>query len=117
MRFARLFAFATIVTACGGAPSTAASPVSTLGARESASSPPSGPREATARVREQVRANRKANASRILRELDELLAIPNQATDTANIRKNAEHLLAMLRRRHVEARLLEVDGAPPAVFG
>jgi len=46
----------------------------------------------------------------------ELLSIPNVASDTVNIRKNAEHLLGLLQPRGFEARLLEFEGSPPAVF-
>ena len=46
-----------------------------------------------------------------------LLAIPNLASDATNIRKNAEAIQKMLARRGVESRLLEVEGAPPAVYG
>ena len=47
----------------------------------------------------------------------ELLAIPNVASDTANIRKNADLIVEMLKRRGVETRLLEFKDTPPAVYG
>src|SRR5687767_7662857 len=53
----------------------------------------------------------------ILTELRDLLAIPNVASDTPNIERNAAALAEMLRRRGVEPRLLRVEGAPPVVFG
>ena len=68
-------------------------------------------------VRNRVRAYRTAHDVEIVRELSDLLAIPNLARDTANIRRNARHLAAMLDRRGLRARLLEVPGAPPAVYG
>lgn len=68
-------------------------------------------------LRQQVRGWRQANEAQILSELRELLAIPNNAADAVNIRRNAEHLVAMLSRRGVRARLLEVEGSPPAVYG
>ncbi len=52
----------------------------------------------------------------IIDDFVELLAIPNVASDTINIRKNAEHLLGLLQPRGFDARLLEVEGSPPAVF-
>ena len=67
-------------------------------------------------VRDRVRAYRVANDYTILRELADLLAIPNLASDTANIRANARHLSAMLERRGMRARLLEAPGSPPAVY-
>ena len=64
-----------------------------------------------------IRAWRAAHETEILRELADLLAIPNVASDSVNIRRNAEHIRAMLARRGVRAELLEHDGAPPVVFG
>ena len=68
-------------------------------------------------VRAAVRAYRTANDVAIVRELSELLAIPNRARDTANIRRNARHLVTMLERRGLKSRLLEAAGSPPAVYG
>jgi acetylornithine deacetylase/succinyl-diaminopimelate desuccinylase-like protein len=45
-------------------------------------------------------------------ELAELLAIPNVASDTANIRRNAEWLESAFRSRGFEARVLPTDGNP-----
>lgn len=69
------------------------------------------------RVRAAVRAYQQARDVHILGELAELLAIPNLASDSVNIRRNARHLVSMLERRGVRARLLETPGAPPAVYG
>jgi acetylornithine deacetylase/succinyl-diaminopimelate desuccinylase-like protein len=69
------------------------------------------------RVRAAVRAYTQANDVAIVRELTELLAIPNLASDSVNIRRNARHLIQMMERRGMSARLLETPGAPPAVFG
>jgi len=52
-----------------------------------------------------------------LAELAEFLAIPNVASDTANIRRNAERLAEMMRQRGITVRLLEESGAPPVVYG
>jgi acetylornithine deacetylase/succinyl-diaminopimelate desuccinylase-like protein len=70
-----------------------------------------------ARVRGAVRAYQQANDVHILRELADLVAIPNLANDSINIRRNARHLVQMLERRGATARLLETPGAPPAVYG
>ena len=51
----------------------------------------------------------------VLDELTSFLSIPNQASDTANIERNAQALVAMFAKRGVTARLLRVDGAPPLV--
>lgn len=69
------------------------------------------------RVRAAVRAYQRANDVAIVRELAEFLAIPNRASDSVNIRRNARHIMQMLERRGVRAQLLETPGAPPAVFG
>jgi acetylornithine deacetylase/succinyl-diaminopimelate desuccinylase-like protein len=68
-------------------------------------------------VRQQVRAYRSAHEAEIVREFAELLAIPNLAGDQDNIRRNAEHIAELLRKRGVEARLLDSGGGPPIVFG
>jgi acetylornithine deacetylase/succinyl-diaminopimelate desuccinylase-like protein len=64
-----------------------------------------------------VRAWRQAHEVEIVRELADLVALPNLASDAAGIRANADHLVSMLRRRGLATRLLEVEGAPPAVYG
>jgi len=62
-----------------------------------------------------VRAYRQSHEAEIINEFVELLAIPNVASDTANIRRNAVRLIEMMNRRGIETRLLEGNG-PPAVF-
>ena len=52
----------------------------------------------------------------IARELVELLAIPNVASDSANIRRNADTLVRTMERRGIRTRLLETGG-PPMVYG
>jgi len=52
----------------------------------------------------------------IVTELLETLAIPNVAADRANIRRNADHLGALLGRHGFTAELLETSGNP-LVFG
>jgi acetylornithine deacetylase/succinyl-diaminopimelate desuccinylase-like protein len=64
-----------------------------------------------------VSGYRAANERAILRELSSLVALPNRATDDAEIRSNAAFLVAMLERRGIAARLLEPPVGPPAVFG
>ncbi|HET9010448.1 MAG TPA: M20/M25/M40 family metallo-hydrolase, partial [Gemmatimonadaceae bacterium] len=61
---------------------------------------------------------RRSHEAEILREFRDLLAIPNLASDSANIRRNADAIIAMLQRRGVATRLLESPaGGPPAVYG
>jgi acetylornithine deacetylase/succinyl-diaminopimelate desuccinylase-like protein len=76
---------------------------------------PQGPDAAS--VRAEVRRYRTAHDVEIVRELVDLLAIPNLAADSVNIRANARHLVGMLERRGIRARLLESPGSPPAVYG
>lgn len=71
-----------------------------------------------AAVRDKVRAWRTAHEREIVRELSDLLALPNVAGNLDDIRRNADHLLTMLRRRGFESRLLEGgEGSRPAVYG
>lgn len=51
----------------------------------------------------------------ILDEFTAFLAIPNLASDTPNINRNAEAIVAMFGRRNIEAKLLRIEGAPPLV--
>ncbi|MGI9103439.1 MAG: M20/M25/M40 family metallo-hydrolase [Terriglobales bacterium] len=66
--------------------------------------------------REAVHAYVAAHERDILREYVELLAIPNVAADQPDIRRNAEHIVTMLQKRGVQARLLETGGSP-LVYG
>ena len=68
-------------------------------------------------VRRAVSEWRRGHEHQVLRELADLVAIPNLARDSANIRRNAAALSAMLERRGLSVRLLEEPGMPPAVFG
>ncbi|HKS57488.1 MAG TPA: M20/M25/M40 family metallo-hydrolase [Steroidobacteraceae bacterium] len=70
-----------------------------------------------AEVRDSVRSYREQHEPAIVTEFARLLAMPNLAADSVNIRKNAEHIASLLRERQVETRLLELEGAPPIVFG
>ncbi|HVL68868.1 MAG TPA: M20/M25/M40 family metallo-hydrolase [Vicinamibacterales bacterium] len=63
-----------------------------------------------------VRAWIDANQQPVVRELVELLSIPNVAADRANIRRNAGHLAAMLQKRGFTSELLETEGNP-LVYG
>ena len=65
-----------------------------------------------------IDAYRRAHEAEILREFRDLLAIPNLASDSIAIRRNAAAIVAMLERRGVTTRLLESPGGgPPAVYG
>ena len=64
-----------------------------------------------------VRAWRVKSEAAILEELRTFLAVPNLASDTPNIERNATMVAEMLRRRGIEPRMLRVEGAPPVVYG
>ncbi|HEY9422864.1 MAG TPA: M20/M25/M40 family metallo-hydrolase [Thermoanaerobaculia bacterium] len=69
-------------------------------------------------VRTQVRAYRTAHEKEILRELSDLLALPNVASRVADIDRNADRLTEMLRRRGFEVRRLSAgEGTPPSLYG
>ncbi|MGC1620134.1 MAG: M20/M25/M40 family metallo-hydrolase [Candidatus Acidiferrum sp.] len=72
---------------------------------------------APAQVAQEVRYYRMDNEDRIVRELAEFLSIPNVASDTPNIQKNAAHLIEMLEARGIETHLLTIEGHGPVVFG
>ena len=75
--------------------------------------PPAKP----AQVVQEVRAYRMDNEDRIVRELTEFLAIPNVASDTPNIQRNAAHLVEMLQARGIDTQLLPITGRGPVVYG
>ena len=64
-----------------------------------------------------VRAYRQSHEVEILKELDDLLVIPNVASDLQNIGRNAAHIVSLLERRRVRTQLLETPQAPPVVYG
>lgn len=68
---------------------------------------------------DQIRSYRQKNEHRILQEFVEFLAIPNVASDTENILRNANQLVAMMNKRGLNARFLKAKDpkVPPAVFG
>ncbi len=68
-------------------------------------------------VADAARAYRQTHEREIFAEYAELLSIPNVASDTVNIRRNANLIVQMMERRGVKTRLLEVPEAPPVVYG
>jgi acetylornithine deacetylase/succinyl-diaminopimelate desuccinylase-like protein len=69
-------------------------------------------------ARAAARQFREAHESEILGEFAELIAIPNLASDSAGIRRNAAFLMRMLDKRgFTNTQLLTVPGGPPAVYG
>jgi acetylornithine deacetylase/succinyl-diaminopimelate desuccinylase-like protein len=66
---------------------------------------------------EQVKAYVREHAVEIVREYSGFLSLPNLATNEEAIRADAQHIVTMLAKRGVAARLLDGEGGPPAVFG
>jgi len=64
----------------------------------------------------QARAWRQAQEQKIIQDFVELLSLPNVASDSPNIRRNAQHISQLLQARQFEVQLLEVEGSPPAIF-
>lgn len=60
---------------------------------------------------------RAAHEHAIVSEFVALTSIPNVSADKPNIRRNAEFLVEMMRKRGLEARLLEAEGASPLAYG
>ena len=66
-------------------------------------------------LQQQVRSWRTGQEQAIVDRFVELLSIPNVASDSENIRRNADYLLQQFGARGFDTRLLTSDG-PPAVF-
>jgi acetylornithine deacetylase/succinyl-diaminopimelate desuccinylase-like protein len=67
-------------------------------------------------VVQSVRAYRGANQVQILEALRDFVAIPNVTADRANIRRNAQYLVSELKKRGLNAQLLERRGVNPLVY-
>jgi acetylornithine deacetylase/succinyl-diaminopimelate desuccinylase-like protein len=76
--------------------------------------PPKRPPESAPQAAHRWRVEHE---QQILQEFTALLAIPDVASDSANIRRNADALVQALQRRHVPAKLLTLPGANPVVYG
>jgi acetylornithine deacetylase/succinyl-diaminopimelate desuccinylase-like protein len=68
-------------------------------------------------LRARVLAHVQQRQPELLREYADLLALPNVASDADGIRRNAAHVVRMLEKRGVAARLLDGNGGPPVVYG
>ena len=66
---------------------------------------------------EAARTYRAEHAPAILHTFVEFLALPNVASDSLGIRRNAAHVAALLTARGAHMQVLELDGAPPVVAG
>src|ERR1041385_7523448 len=68
-------------------------------------------------IRKSVREYRQQHEAEIVRSFAQLLALPNVASDTANITRNADAISKMLEQRGFHTQKLTVAGAPPVVYG
>ena len=68
-------------------------------------------------AQDEVSKHIEAHGPQILSEFRSLLEIPNVYDDQPNVRRNAEFLLGALKRRGVTAKLMELEGINPIVFG
>lgn len=70
-------------------------------------------------LQEKVRQYRISHEQELMAEYREFVALPNVAADQVNVRRNAEFLVEMMRRRGISAELLEgkTSATNPAVYG
>jgi acetylornithine deacetylase/succinyl-diaminopimelate desuccinylase-like protein len=68
-------------------------------------------------VRNAVREYRQQHETEILRSYAQLLSLPNVASDTANITRNADAISKMLEQRGFHTQKLAVPATPPVVYG
>jgi acetylornithine deacetylase/succinyl-diaminopimelate desuccinylase-like protein len=80
-------------------------------------SPTPSPQASDTSLRARVNAWRAPREAEIVAELTRLLAIPNVASDSVNIRRNAALIVSMLEQRGATAQILESPGSSPAVYG
>ena len=66
---------------------------------------------------ETARAFRQANGPAILKSYAELLSIPNVASDSAGIHRNANFIEAAFEQRGLDFEQLKIPGVPPIVYG
>lgn len=66
---------------------------------------------------EVARGYTSEHRAQLTQGFSEFLSIPNVAADPVNLRKNADFLVEMLRKRGVDSRLFSISDAPPVVYG
>ncbi len=66
-----------------------------------------------------IREYRTANEHRLLRDFVEILSIPNVASDTPNIYRNANYLMGLMKESGLDPRLLTAadKNTPPVIYG
>jgi acetylornithine deacetylase/succinyl-diaminopimelate desuccinylase-like protein len=66
---------------------------------------------------EAARTYTAAHRPDLVQQFSDFLSIPNVAADPAGLQRNADLLIALLRKRGIDARLLTLPGVPSVVFG
>lgn len=69
------------------------------------------------KAKEVAQIYRKAHEKEILINYMELLSLPNWGENDKDIRANAKFIRALMEKRGISTRLLEVEGSPPAIYG
>lgn len=65
-----------------------------------------------------VQAHIQSNQHQIIKEFFNLLSIPNVSSDRENIKKNARFIAAMMKKRGINARIINTaENGNPVVFG
>ena len=68
----------------------------------------------------EIKAYGNNNAGSIIREFTDFLTLPNIATDTIGLQKNAAFIMGMMQKRgiqNIQLLTAATPGVPPAVFG
>ena len=68
-------------------------------------------------IRDAVRLFRSQHEVEIVRNLAELVALPNDAANLDDMEVNAERLTTMLESRQFEVETMRTEGGPPVIFG
>jgi acetylornithine deacetylase/succinyl-diaminopimelate desuccinylase-like protein len=66
---------------------------------------------------EAVRRYTAAHKAELMQGFSDFLSIPNVAADPASLKRNADLLVEMLKKRGIDSRLLSVPDAPSVVYG
>jgi len=68
-------------------------------------------------IASKVAAYRESHEREILLEYFDLLRLPNYSPNREDIRRNADHIVSMMERRGIDARVLDAGVGAPAVYG
>ena len=60
---------------------------------------------------------RMTNERPIIDQFMQLLALPNVANNLEDMRRNADAIRKMMEARRIRTEVIQLDGAPPLIFG